>query len=451
MFGVIVSRADDASTHIADHLRDLVDVESHHDDRRPDGEGGGTVYRAEGIEIREFDGWHLDLHRPADAFDDPSFVVFASRHAGETGPLLTAHHPGNFGPADHGGEANTVPRACPNAHARAVEALAAHAPPEYGAGMEVTHHGPTDVGAPAMFVELGSGPEQWADPAGARAVAKAILDLRGVSPDRPGDEDETRRHLLGVGGGHYAPRFERVVRETDWAVGHIAADWGLDAMSQYDEETRTAALRGAFEASRAAYALLDGDRPVADLVRDLGYRVVSETWVRETDGVPLSFVRAVEEAVTTVDRGLRFGDPATGFDSEFKVASLPQALLDEARGIDREATYDVLQASALAFGTDQGGTRVSGPAVLPAEADREAVVEGLLAVLERGYDTVERDGTVAVAREERFDPERARDLGVPEGPAFGRLANGQSVMVDGREIPPAAVTTEHERQFQLER
>ena len=47
------------------------------------------------------------------------------------------------------------------------------------------------------------------------------------------------------------------------------------------------------------------------------------------------------------------------------------------------------------------------------------------------------------ARPGRFDLEKARALGIPEGPMFGKLQHGQAVTLpDGREIQPSQVVGE---------
>jgi len=53
-----------------------------------------------------------------------------------------------------------------------------------------------------------------------------------------------------------------------------------------------------------------------------------------------------------------------------------------------------------------------------------------------GYALVEDE------RPGRFDPEKAKAAGVPEGPLWGKLQRGETVTVEGREIPAAGIVGE---------
>ncbi|WP_144902165.1 D-aminoacyl-tRNA deacylase [Halobellus captivus] len=464
MIGLVVSREDSASVAIGEALRDLAAWERHEDASRSDADGGGTYYRYRDFELRALDEWHLELDGVADAFSEPpEFVSFLSRHAGDTGPLLTAHFTGNFGPAEYGGSPSELARACPNAQRTVVEAFDRHAPDGYEVGIEGTHHGPSDVGAPSLFVELGSSETEWDDPAGARAVARAVLELSGVAADAPASTATgDRRHVVGFGGGHYAPQFERILRETDWAVGHVAADWVLQSMGA--PEANADVIDSAFERSSATRALVVDDDPELEaVVDDLGYRVVDETWVRTTSGVDLDLVAALESRLSTVDEGLRFGASAEAVDSETlaadvgdiddtcKIVALPDDLLAEASGIDRDETFEAVASRVVAFETREGGTKPRGRAAVTDRTAVDDVVDALSWILESKYDAVRVDGDRVIATRETFDPAAAAEAGVPEGPEFGRLSAGQPVEVDGVEVTPEEVTAEERVTFSTAR
>jgi D-aminoacyl-tRNA deacylase len=339
-----------------------------------------------------------------------------------------------------------------------LDALAEHAPASYDVGMECTHHGPTEIEVPSMFVELGSGPEEWADDAGAEAVAHAILDLAGVSADAPAeapdgaDSDGRRRHLVGFGGGHYAPRFTRIARETDWAVGHVAADWSLEELGAPDENRDVVAQ--IFEQSAADVAVVEGDRPdLGATIEALGFRVESESWVRETDGASLALVDAAEDRLGTVADGLRFGAPAARLGSTDEAGtavapralsslSLPADLLDAAAGIDREGTMAAIDETCVAYQTTEGGNR-PGERALVADAEVSGqLLDRLAAILRERFDSIAVEADGIVAEETAFDPSLAAAAGVPEGPAFGKLSSGVAVEIDGTTVEPEDV---HER------
>jgi D-aminoacyl-tRNA deacylase len=444
MKAILVSEADEASTHVREHLLEFTEWDRRTDDERPDSEGGGEYHVTDDFEMRSFEDLHLYIDDAAEAYDcDPEFLAFASKHSGETGPLLTAHFTGNFGEAEYGGGDHALAEAAPAALDAVVSAFSDTAPEGYEVGVEATHHGPTEVGCPSLFVEVGSEQAQWRDPDAARAVARSILSLSDLPTREPGSDPE--RTIVGFGGGHYAPRFLRILLETPWRVGHVAADW---ALSEVDPRDHREVIAEAFEASGATRAVVDGDHPeLRAVVDELGYEVVSETWVRAVGERPPGVVEEVEDRLASVDDGTRFGERSGS--EGFEVVDLPEALLSEAQGIDPERTRDVLEGEAVAFETREGASRVDGRAAIPDPQAYDAVVDGLVAVLRGKYDAVERGEDAVVATETAFDPELAREAGVPEGPAFGKLSAGQSVTVDGESVDPGDVHRERTHRFEL--
>ena len=439
MIGVVVSRADEASVAIGERLREIGEWEAATDDDRPDADGGGTYYRtatARPLELRTFESIHLSLEHPERAFStEPDAIVFASRHSGDTGALLTCHPTGNFGPAEFGGDDRAFAPAAPGLQRELLAGFDEYAPDEYGVGVECTHHGPTATDVPAIFAEVGSSAEQWTDPGGVGAVARAIHRLgTGDATPRVGPTDEPR-HVLGVGGGHYAPRFERVARETPWGVGHVASDWQLDELGDPAEEIDT--LVRAADASDANLAVIAGEYPeVRAALEATDVRPVGERFVRAVGDRSLALVSELETRLSPVAEGLRFGERRT---DAYDVRSLPAELTETAFGIDDGATARAVTANTVAYETTDGATQPAGRVAVPDDAAYDELVTALAGVLDERYDNVEREPTVVRATRQVFDPAAAQEAGVPEGPQFGRLADGESVEIDGRRIEPSEV------------
>ncbi len=446
MIGIVVSRADRASEHIGQHLLERLDWTVHTDTQRPDADGGGEFYRREGFELRAFETMHVELTEPEAAFSKPECleaIVFVSRHAGETGPLLTAHFTGNFGSADYGGQPGAFARAAPGMQKAVVEALEAHAPDGYDVGIECTHHGPTACSVPSLFVELGSDDDQWDDPKGAAAVADAVFELQDVTADHTiGGEP---RQVVGFGGGHYTPRCERIVTDTAWAVGHIGSAWQLEAMG--DPAAHSDVIEAVFEASAAELAVVDGENPELEaIIEQVGYRVVSETWLRTVGDRPLAVVERLETELSSVTNGLRFGEAPAGTD-DCQALSLPNELIAAAHAVDRKKVWRAVADHTVAFETVEGGTLPAGTAVVTAPDDFERIIESLCDILGSKYERIERSAEEIRAHHTSFNPQKAATLGIPEGPAFGKLAAGQPVELNGRTIEPHVVEDEQVDRF----
>jgi len=165
---------------------------------------------------------YIDDRVTKDQGEPVDVVIFASRHRAESRiPTLTVHPIGNYGSADFGGRPGTLCRTSPHLMTSALRNLAEKARGiGFSISFETTHHGPV-VNSPAFYIEIGSYEELWGREDAAEAIAESILTAK----------EESHRIVLGVGGGHYAPRFTEIALNRKVSLGHMAANYALEALT----------------------------------------------------------------------------------------------------------------------------------------------------------------------------------------------------------------------------
>lgn len=150
--------------------------------------------------------------------------IFATRHeAAAAVPTLSAHAPGNFGAADFGGLGGRLCPAPAFLIKNALMGLNARKPAGYTVTMEATHHGPY-LEKPAMFIEIGSAENQWRDGAAGLAVSAVILELIKKL------NTSGYQAAAAVGGPHYCTAFNKIMFESDYAIGHVCPKYHCDKL-----------------------------------------------------------------------------------------------------------------------------------------------------------------------------------------------------------------------------
>lgn len=168
----------------------------------------------------------------------PRQIIFISRHRSKTGPpTLTTHPIGNYGGVtDFGGEPKTLVKSSPRLTTHLLRLMKKNAEDSklyHKVCFEVTHHGPY-VETPTIFAEVGSNEEEWEKKEPASVVAKSLLELFGKY-HYEGDFQNDIPVLIGIGGGHYAPRFTEVALAKKVAFGHMIPTYQVEDENIDDE------------------------------------------------------------------------------------------------------------------------------------------------------------------------------------------------------------------------
>ena len=187
---------------------------------------GHAVYQKGSYLLARYEGM-IVLPPKLDEFFNPQAYIFLSRHSAESGiASLTAHTTGNFSAdAKFGGNGRELGRADPALLKNYMMALwkRREKVKGYEITMEATHHGPTSLQKPVLFVELGSSEKYWGDKEAAAVVAEALMESLT-------EKQIWSRVAIGFGGTHYPEKFTKMVVEGDTAFSFIVPKYALEQL-----------------------------------------------------------------------------------------------------------------------------------------------------------------------------------------------------------------------------
>ncbi len=178
-----------------------------------------------------------DDHLRADFIEkdwNDDFFVFLSRHAAKSGiPSLTVHFTGNWtDETKFGGKPRQLSKTFPSGAKfcflklhQMLQEIPEFRSLNFEITYEVTHHGPLLVNIPSFFLELGSELSQWTNQKAARALALVADEIARK------DVEHEYLPFLGIGGTHYAEKFNKIARNTEYAPAHIIPKYLIEKIT----------------------------------------------------------------------------------------------------------------------------------------------------------------------------------------------------------------------------
>ncbi|MBD3192647.1 MAG: hypothetical protein GF308_18545 [Candidatus Heimdallarchaeota archaeon] len=170
----------------------------------------------------------------ADHCDDleTDLFIMGSRHKSKANrKSLLTHVPGNLSKDNsYGGNPLELAYASTRAIRTAYQTLKRYQQQfnlrEFDVTMEATHHGPSNLKSPVIFVEVGSTEKEYNNDDALLAVAKTIIKICLEK------EDKKIIPSIGFGGGHYATRFNEIMDLSPVAMGHLLPKYQRKNLTQ---------------------------------------------------------------------------------------------------------------------------------------------------------------------------------------------------------------------------
>lgn len=154
--------------------------------------------------------------------------VFLSKHAAQSGELaLTCHSTGNFSEAMFGGNSGQVAVPHPHLQKSYLQKLWQHRNDfsEFQITIEATHHGPTALSKPTLFIEIGTTEKEWTNEDLCNRVAKIVFQTMS---------EPIKKWPVAIcfGGTHYPDKFTKEILQGGYALGTVVPKHALEFLDQ---------------------------------------------------------------------------------------------------------------------------------------------------------------------------------------------------------------------------
>ena len=206
----------------------------------------GDIFRGEYYDLVIIPTPAISADWLEEKYDYDGFI-FLSKHAAESGVLaLTCHSTGNFSTAKFGGNDGEVAIPKSDFQKTYLQTLKQNQSTfsDFQITIEATHHGPTALTKPSIFVEIGTTEKQWTDESLCNSVASLVHKVMSES---------IKKYPVAIcfGGTHYPSKFTNELLNGKFALGTVIPKHALDDL---DEELFSHILT---QNSLAKTALLD--------------------------------------------------------------------------------------------------------------------------------------------------------------------------------------------------
>ena len=215
---------------------------------------GKIAYQYNDIRMWMFEGGilyedNIDMRWQDNTNEIVTEVIFPSRHAAASGkPSLTLHPIGiphlEVGETPpFGGKSGFAPPPSTRLSSwwKMLQSYYANTDlaNQFELTLEVTHHGPW-LDVPALFIEIGSTEATWPNEDAAELLAEIIADGMAFESEChiglwDSKENADDLVLVTLGGGHYAPRANKLASLDGVWLGHMLATYALPFVKSDDE------------------------------------------------------------------------------------------------------------------------------------------------------------------------------------------------------------------------